>query len=428
MKAIVINKFGKPNEVFETIELPVPIISADEILVKVMATSVNPVDYKIRRGELPGLAGNFPSVLHGDVAGVVEEIGSNVSGFRKGDNVYGFAGGVAGLDGALSEYMKGDYRLFAKKPSNLSFTEAGAMPLVIITAYEAIFDRAQVKPGQKVLVYGGVGGVGHLGIQFAKIAGAEVFATVSSEKQALAAKKLGSDHIINYKTETVDSFVEKHTNGKGFDVVFDTIGNENLINSFNAAKLNGTVVTTSSLIDINLTPIHLKGLNFLVVFTLIPMLHNTGKERHGEILSKVATWVEQGKVRPLIDEQVFSFENIGLAHQRAESGPLIGKVVITKDKKMNSIAIAEIHSKPEAILNVKRALQHLVDETHQEHAFKVYDLLQNIDDPNHFTMYEIWEDEAGFQSHNQMSYIKKFVLQSKEWLAKPMTVVKYKPC
>ena len=330
MKAIVINKFGNAMEVFETLEIPLPIIAENEILVKVIATSVNPVDYKIRNGILAGLAGAFPVVLHGDVTGVVEQVGKDVQGLKKGDNVYGCAGGLVGLSGALSEFMKGDYRLFSKKPSNISFTEAGALPLVAITAYEAIFDRAKVNPGQNVLVYGGVGGVGHLGVQFAKIAGAEVTVSVSNEKQAEIVKNLGADNIVNYKTERVEAFIEKYTNGNGFDVVFDTIGNENLENSFKAARLNGTVVTTSSLLEINLTPVHLKGLDFQVVFMLIPMLHNMGKERHGEILQHVATWVEQGKVKPLIDSQ-FSFENVGLAHQKAESGQIIGKVVITNE-------------------------------------------------------------------------------------------------
>jgi NADPH2:quinone reductase len=330
MKAIVINKFGNAKEVFETIEIPLPIIAENEILVKVIATSVNPLDYKIRNGTLTGLAGEFPIVLHGDVAGVVEQVGKAVQGLNKGDYVYGCAGGLVGLSGALSEFMKGDYRLFSKKPTNISFTEAGALPLVSITAFEAIFDRAKVKRGQKVLVYGGVGGVGHMGVQFAKIAGAEVTVSVSSEKQAEIVKNLGADNIINYKIETVESFTKKYTNGNGFDVVFDTIGNENLENSFKAAKLNGIVVTTSSLLEINLTPVHLKGLNFQVVFMLIPMLYDVGKKRHSEILQQVATWIEQGKVKPLIDSR-FSFQNIGLAHQKAESGQTIGKVVITNE-------------------------------------------------------------------------------------------------
>lgn len=330
MKAIVINKFGNALDVFEKAELPVPVIGENEILVKVVGTSVNPVEYKIRNGTLSGLASEFPVVLHSDVSGIVEAVGKNVNEFMKGDEVYGCAGGLIGNLGALAEFMKGDYNLFSKKPSNINFAEAGALPLVSIAAFEAIFDRAKVKPSQKVLVYGGVGGVGHLGVQFAKIAGAEVFATVSSEQQAEIVKKMGADHVINYKTEIVEDFINIHTNGKGFDVVFDTIGNENLENSFKAAKLNGTVVTTSSLLEINLTPVHLKGLDFKVVFMLIPMLHNVSKERHGEILKQVATWVEQGKVKPLIDSK-FSFENVGLAHQRAESGQILGKVVITNE-------------------------------------------------------------------------------------------------
>ncbi|MDR1503885.1 MAG: alcohol dehydrogenase catalytic domain-containing protein [Prevotella sp.] len=189
MKVIVINKFGYPNDTFQTIDYPVPAIGNDDILIKVKATSINPIDYKIRGGHLPHLVPSFPAILHGDVAGIVEKTGANVKEFQVGDYVYGCIGGVIGIDGALAEYAKADYRLLSRIPENLSFEEAAAIPLVGITAYEAIFHRANIQPGQKVLVYGSVGGVGHLALQFAKVLGAEVYATVSNEQQAVIAKK-----------------------------------------------------------------------------------------------------------------------------------------------------------------------------------------------------------------------------------------------
>ena len=330
MQAVVIKKFGNPLEVFEQIETDIPKLSANEILVKVHTTSVNPVDYKIRSGELADLSPDFPAVLHGDVSGIVEEVGTEVTQFKKGDNVFGCAGGLNSLHGALAEYMKGDARLFAKISDKADLSQYGAIPLVSITAYEAIFERAKVQAGEKVLVYGGTGGVGHLGIQFAKIAGAKVYATVANEAQEKIAKELGADVTINYKAESVEAFVEKHTDGKGFDAVFDTVGNQNLNNSFQAVKVSGRVVTTLALDTLNLSTPHIKGLDFHIVFMLIPMLHNLGRERHGKILKQVAEYIESGKIKPLIDEKTFSFSEVGEAHARAESGKATGKVIITK--------------------------------------------------------------------------------------------------
>lgn len=227
MKSIVINNFGTPEDTFETKDYPIPTIGSDEILIKVKATSINPIDYKIRGGHLPHLVPSFPAILHGDVSGIVEKIGANVSGFQVGDHVYGCVGGIIGINGALAGYTKADYRLLSKMPGTLNFAEAAALPLVGMTAYEAIFQRADIRPNQKVLIFGSVGGVGHLGLQFAKVLGAEVYATVSNDHQAEVAKDLGADYTINYKRETVDDMVANYTDGKGFDIVFDTIENMN---------------------------------------------------------------------------------------------------------------------------------------------------------------------------------------------------------
>ncbi|WP_338839237.1 zinc-dependent alcohol dehydrogenase family protein [Flavobacterium ginsenosidimutans] len=331
MKAVVIKCFGKPEDTFQTIELPIPSLNDNEVLIKVKATSINPIDYKIRGGHLPHLVPSFPAILHGDVSGIVEKTGANVREFQAGDPVYGCIGGVIGIDGALAEYTKADYRLLSKMPNGIDFTEAAAIPLVGITAYEAIFQRANIQSGQKVLIYGGVGGVGHLGIQFAKVLEAEVYATVSSEQQAAIVKELGADYTIDYKKETVQEFVKKYTDGKGFDVVFDTIGNQHLTNSFEAVKRKGTVVTTVSLDKIDISPIHEKALTFHTVYMIIPILYNdeAGKREHGEILRHITELVEQGKVKPLIDPNGFNIKQIAQAHSYAEIGKNIGKVVIS---------------------------------------------------------------------------------------------------
>ncbi len=329
MKAIVIEDFGAPD-VFQERDLPTPLVSCDRVLIRVAATSVNPVDLKIRQGAVADIAPDFPAILQGDVAGVIEAVGDKVTKFKVGDEVYGCGGGVKGTSGALAEYMLADPDLITLKPKSLTMVEASALPLVSITAWEGLIDRAKIRSGQTVLIYGGTGGVGHMGIQLAKWAGAKVYATVSSGEKAAIARSLGADVTINYRQIPVEDFVAGHTNGKGFDVVFDTVGNDNLQNAFKAAKLNGTVVSTVSLSKQDLTLLHAKGLTLHLVYMLIPMLHQINRAYHGKILAKLADLVDKGQVRPLIDPRSFTFNDIAAAHAHAESGKAIGKVVLSQ--------------------------------------------------------------------------------------------------
>jgi NADPH2:quinone reductase len=329
MKVQVIEQFGEPN-VFKTMDLPQPKVIPGHVLIRVAATSVNPVDFKIRAGVVKDIAPDFPAVLHGDVAGVIEAVGEGVSAFKPGDEVYACAGGVKGLGGAIAEFLLADAALVARKPKSLSMQEAAALPLVSITAWEGLIDRAKVHAEQNVLIYGATGGVGHIGLQLAKWAGAKVFATASSEKKMAIAHQLGADVVINYHEQTVEEYVTEHTDGKGFDVVFDTVGNDNLQNAFKAAALNGTVVSTLALSTQDLSLVHAKGLTLHVVFMLIPMLHGVGRTHHGEILSKLAQLVDEGKIRPLLDPKSFSFADVAEAHRYAESGQEIGKVTLTQ--------------------------------------------------------------------------------------------------
>jgi NADPH2:quinone reductase len=330
MKALVINEFGDPK-VFRQQTLPYPrTLASNQVLIKIAASSVNPVDIKIRSGAASVIAPEFPAILHGDVAGTIVQIGTEVTKFQMGDQVYGCAGGVKGMAGALAEYMVADADLLAIKPHSLSMTEAAALPLVGITAYEALFQRTKILPGQKVLIHGGTGGVGHIAIQLAKAQGATVFTTVSSPEKSLIAKKIGADVMIDYRTTTVENYVNAYTKGQGFNLVFDTVGGANLDRSFEAAALNGMVVSISTHSEHNLSLLHNKGLTLHVVFMLIPLLHNINRANHGAILQELARLVDEGKVCPLIDSQ-FSFVEVAQAHQRAESGLAIGKVILTQD-------------------------------------------------------------------------------------------------
>lgn len=326
MKAMIIKEFGESN-VFESAEIAKPEIKPGHVLVKICATSINTVDTMIRQmGEELPISPKLPAVLGMDFAGTVEEVGEGVSEYVKGDEVYGCAGGLGDLPGTLAEYMVADANLIAHKPKTLSMRDAAALPLVGITAYEGLM-RAGITKGQKVLVHGGSGGVGHVALQLANHFGAQVYSTGGGDKQLTLIKKLGATGI-NYKTETVSDYVDQHTGGLGFDIVFDSVGGANMANSFEAAALNGHVASTVSLVELDLSLAHFKGLSLHVVFMLIPMIHNYKRDEHAKILSDLAKIVDAGGLLPIVQDQRFSLEDVGKAHDCLESGKAIGKVVV----------------------------------------------------------------------------------------------------
>ncbi|MEO0887152.1 MAG: zinc-dependent alcohol dehydrogenase family protein [Cyanobacteria bacterium J06648_10] len=326
MKAMLIKAYGE-DAAFEPVEIDIPQVKAGHVLVKIAASSVNTVDTMIRKmgKELP-LSPDAPAILGMDFAGTIEAIGEAVSTYSIGDEVYGCAGGLADLPGTLADYIVADANLIAHKPKNLSMREAAALPLVAITAYEGL-TRAGIQKGQKVLVHGGSGGVGHVAVQLAKHFGADVYSTGGGDKQLALIEQLGATGI-NYKTESVEQYVSKHTGGTGFDLIFDSVGGANMLKSFEAAALNGQVASTVSLCELDLTLAHFKGLSLHVVFMLIPMLHNFRREQHAKILRSIAQIVEAGGLKPVLDEEQYSLEQAGQAHARLESGQAMGKVVI----------------------------------------------------------------------------------------------------
>lgn len=328
MRAWTIEAFGGP-EVFEETERPVPSLGDGEVLVDVAATSVNPIDYKLRSGVAEAFAPELPAILHGDVSGTVVAVGSDVDGFSEGDAVYGCAGGFKGAPhGALADYMPADADLLALKPSLLSFREAAALPLVTITAWEALVEKCAVGPGEHVLVHGATGGVGHVGFQVARARGAEVSVTASSDEALDIARELGADHGIRYDEEDVEAYCERLTDGAGFDVVFDTVGGDNTERCFEATRLNGQMATIAAREEHDLLPAYLKGLSIHTVLMLLPMFYDTDRARHGKILSDAALLVESGQLRPLVDDSTFTFDQIGDAHAYAASGEQHGKVVV----------------------------------------------------------------------------------------------------
>jgi len=326
MRAMTLNDYGT-EAAFQEADMPRPQPEPGQVLVRVKATSVNTIDTMIKAmgKDLP-LSPDLPAVLGMDFAGIIEEVGDGVTGYAVGDEVYGCAGGLAALQGALAEFIPADARLIAPKPKTLSMREAAALPLVGITAWEGL-ERGGVAAGQKVLVQGGAGGVGHLAVQLARHLGAEVSATGTGDGQLSVIEGYGA-RPIDFMAEKIEDYVASHTGGTGFDAVFDTVGGANLTNSFAASALNAHVVTTVALSEIDLSPAHFKGLSLHIVFMLLPMLHDVRREVHGEILAKLTELVDAGTVKPLLDEQSFALTQVGDAYARLQSGQAIGKVVV----------------------------------------------------------------------------------------------------
>lgn len=323
MRAYVVEH---PEETFKQVDLPRPAPSAGQVLVRVHASGVNPLDTKIRAGKAAHAKQPLPAVLGLDMAGVVEEVGLGVTAFRPGDEVYGMVGGVGGLQGTLAEIVVANADLIALKPKSISMREAAALPLITITAWEGIVDRAKVREGQKVLVHAGAGGVGHIVVQLAKAFGAEAFATVSAGKQHVV-EEFGAT-TIDYRTLSTEQYVAIHTEGQGFDVVYDTVGGATIDASFVAVKrYTGHVVSCLGWSTHSLAPLSFRGATYSGVFTLMPLLTGLGQAHHGVILREAAALVDGGKLRPLLSKMRFSSADIDAAHALVESGAL-GKVVV----------------------------------------------------------------------------------------------------
>ncbi len=298
----------------------------NEVLVRVNASGVNPLDTKIRVGKAAHAQQPLPAVLGVDMAGTVGEVGSDITAFQAGDEVYGMAGGVGGLQGTLAEVVVADADLLALKPRNLSMRQAAALPLCVITAWEGLVDRARVHADQTVLVHAGAGGVGHIAIQVARAFGARVFATVSTERRAIV-EDFGAAPI-DYRSTTVEDYVASCTEGKGFDIVYDTVGGMTLDASFLAVRrYTGRVVSSLGWGSHSLAPLSFRGATYSGVFTLLPLITGENRAHHGKILAQAASLAEEGKLAPLLSEQRFAVANLEAAYARVEAGSF-GKVVI----------------------------------------------------------------------------------------------------
>jgi len=327
MRALVLERY---NESFKLTEVTRPAANPNQVLVRIKASGVNPLDIKIRTGQATHARVTLPAILGIDVAGTVEAVGSNVTAFKPGDEVYGMTGGVGGLQGSLAEFAAVDPDSLAIKPAGLSMREAAALPLVFITAWEGLVDRANVHAGQKVLVHAGAGGVGHVAIQIARAFGAQVYATVAPDKVKIA-ERLGAT-AIDYKTQSVADYVAQHTNSEGFDIVFDTLGGATLDNSFESVRTyTGHVVSSLGWGVHKLAPLSFRAATYSGIFTLLPLLTGKGRAHQGQILGEAAKLAEAGKLNPLLNPQRFTLQTALDAHVAIESGTAIGKTVIDID-------------------------------------------------------------------------------------------------
>ncbi|WP_260844879.1 zinc-dependent alcohol dehydrogenase family protein [Streptomyces sp. SLBN-31] len=308
-------------------EIDKPTAGPGQVLVRIKASGVNPLDTKIRAGKAAHAQRTLPAVLGLDLAGVVEEVGPGVHDFAPGDEVFGMTGGVGDVQGSLAEYAAVDARLIARKPAALTMREAAALPLVVITAWEGLVDRAGVHAGQKVLIHGGAGGIGHVAVQIARARGAEVFATASPSRLKVV-ESLGAVPI-DYTSTTVEEYVAEHTGGEGFDIVFDTVGGSVLDASFTAVRTyTGHVVSALGWGTHSIAPLSFRGATYSGVFTLLPLLTGRGREHHGEIMREAAALAEAGSLTPLLDSGHFTLDDVAAAHAAIENGTAQGKVVI----------------------------------------------------------------------------------------------------
>lgn len=324
MRALVIESANAP---FISQQIPRPVAGSGQALVEIVASGVNPLDTKIRSGNAPHAKHPFPAVLGIDLAGVVRSVGAGVERLRVGDEVYGLAGGVGGLQGTLAEFAAVDADLLARKPSNLSMREAAALPLIAITAWEGLVDRAKTRSGQKVLVHGGAGGVGHIAVQIARALGATVYATALPD-QAETVRRFGATPI-DHTSTSVEAYVAEHACGEGFDVIYDTVGGPVLDASFKAVRAyQGHVVSCLGWGAHSLAPLSFKAATYSGVFTLIPMLTGTGRAHHGHILDEVTKLVESGQLVPLVDARRYTLDTAQSAHAEVAASSARGKIVV----------------------------------------------------------------------------------------------------
>ncbi len=331
MRAVLLKSAGG-SDVLELADVPKPALTDPEFIrVRLRAAGINPVDFKMRN------AGTFfpdklPAILGCDGAGEVEAVGDGVTRFQVGDEVYFFNGGIGGPEqGNYAEFTVMHQDHASRKPENLSMTEAAGVPLVWITAYESLVDRAGLQKDQTVLIHAGAGGVGHTAIQIAKGLGARIATTVSNREKADFARSLGADYTINYRESDFVDAVLAWTDGQGVNAVLDTVGNGTFCRSFGAARIYGKVVTLlEEVCDADaVKTAKMRNLSIGYELMLTPMhlgMHD-GRRAQRRILDEATRRIEAEEVRIQVNE-TFPLEEVAKAHRLIEEGHMKGKIVL----------------------------------------------------------------------------------------------------
>ena len=314
MKAMVIRNYGGP-EVFELGEVPKPVPKPTQVLVKVLATSVNPLDCQTRRGDYKAFV-QLPAIIGSDVSGVVEAVGEAVTAFKVGDEVYYtpqiFTGG-----GSYAEYHVADGSIVARKPANISHAEAASLSLTGGTAWEALVMRGKLQVGESILIHAGAGGVGSIAIQLAKAIGAYVFTTCSKQNRDFV-RSLGADFIVDYKSEDYVEVINRETANKGVDFVFDTVGGDTLEKSPLVMSEFGRLATV---VDIS------EPQSLLAHWGKNTTIHFIFTQQNKAKLNALSLLIERGQLKPLMDS-VMPLSEVAKAHERVERGGVRGKVVL----------------------------------------------------------------------------------------------------
>ncbi len=331
MKAVLATAAGGP-EVLQLRDVAKPELpSPHHMRVKLAAAGINPVDTKLR-AKPAYFPDKLPAILGCDGAGIVEEVGRAVTRFKAGDAVYFCNGGIGDEPGNYAEYTTLHEDHCAAKPAKLGFEEAAALPLVFITAWEALVERAGLEHGENILIHAGAGGVGHVAVQLAHNLGAHVAATVSNEQKAANAKRNGAEKIINYKTQDFVRETLDWTEGDGADVVFDTVGGETFLRSLGATRLGGRVVsilgTPLAAADVQVARMRNLSLCYELMLTPQAMKLHEERTRQREILEEAARLVAEGKLHVEVTHRL-PLERAAEAHRLIEAGGMLGKVVLT---------------------------------------------------------------------------------------------------
>ncbi|HHM05281.1 MAG TPA: alcohol dehydrogenase [Gammaproteobacteria bacterium] len=329
MLAIVMREPGGP-QVLEAVELPVPEPSGDhDLLVRLKAAGVNPVDTKLRaRGTY--FPGHLPAILGCDGAGIVERSGPAVTRFKAGDAVYFCNGGIGKEPGCYAEYTVVDERVACAKPDALTFEQAAAVPLGLITAWEALFDRGRLRDGSRVLIHGGAGGVGHLAIQLARLHQAQVATTVSSPAKAAFVRELGAHFAIDYTQQDFVRALHNWTGGAGVNLALDTVGGEIFARTLAAMAFYGDLVTLLQPGEVDWKTARTKNLRIGLELMLTPMSHGLleARQHHAEILARGGALFDGGKLNVHL-AQCLPLTRAADAHRLLEEGHMQGKLVLT---------------------------------------------------------------------------------------------------